>query len=296
MSRRTIPPPFPASRVIRASQARGRRGRPGQLVYLGQREQPGCRQAGLASRAGRACRADRRGGTPGKPSLLVTFCARARLRPELGRVGASQDCRHDRLAGRLCSGRASVVTVVLLRLWFCCDRGSVATVPSGRTSAKRIPWHSSDLSAGSTFAPLNCVVHKSACRRNSRSYSVSRRRAVAQQGSPPGRSDRMPAGRRRREERPDYPGETDRPGRDHSGRDDSPGWDDRSGPGREAGWDDRVGARAARPVGMTVWARAARPVGMTVPARAATWAGMTVPPPTTVPVRAIVPPCEPLPH
>ena len=62
---------------------------------------------------------------------------------------------------------------------------------------------------------------------------------MAQQGSPPRRSDRMPAGRRRRAERPDYPGDTDRPGWDHSGRDDSPGWDDRAAPGGDAGWDDR---------------------------------------------------------
>ena len=63
---------------------------------------------------------------------------------------------------------------------------------------------------------------------------------MAQQGSPPRRSDRMPAGRRRRAERPEYPGETDRPGWDHSGRDDSPGWDDRAAPGGDAGWDDRA--------------------------------------------------------
>ena len=63
---------------------------------------------------------------------------------------------------------------------------------------------------------------------------------MAQQGSPPRRSDRMPAGRRRRAERPDYPGDTDRPGWDHSGRDDSPGWDDRAAPGGDAGWDDRA--------------------------------------------------------
>jgi hypothetical protein len=63
---------------------------------------------------------------------------------------------------------------------------------------------------------------------------------VAQQGSPPRRSARMPAGRRRRPESPDYPGGADRPGWDHSGRDDSPGRDDRSGPGPDPGWDDRA--------------------------------------------------------
>jgi hypothetical protein len=62
---------------------------------------------------------------------------------------------------------------------------------------------------------------------------------VAQQGSPPRRSARMSAGRRRRPESPDYPAGTDRPGWDHSGRDDSPDWDDRSGPGTGPGWDDR---------------------------------------------------------
>src|SRR5450755_532686 len=51
----------------------------------------------------------------------------------------------------------------------------------------------------------------------------------------------MPAGRRRRPESPDYPGGADRPGWDQSGRDDSPDWDDRSGPGADPGWDDRSG-------------------------------------------------------
>lgn len=64
---------------------------------------------------------------------------------------------------------------------------------------------------------------------------------MAQQGSPPRRSARMPAGRRRRPESPDYPGGADRPGWDQSGRDDSPDWDDRSGPGADPGWDDRSG-------------------------------------------------------
>ncbi len=176
-------------------------------------------------------------------------------------MGASQDCRHDRLAGRFCSDRASVATV----LGPCFCDVLRRTVPSGRTSEKRIPWHSSDLSARSTFAPLNCVVHKSACRRNSRSYSVPGGAPWLSRGprpaDPTGCRQAVGAGR--------------------------------NGPTIQAKLIALAGTIPAAmtvPAGMTVPARAARPIGMIVWARAVTAAGMTVVPRTTIPVRAIVPP------
>jgi hypothetical protein len=66
----------------------------------------------------------------------------------------------------------------------------------------------------------------------------------------------MPAGRRRRAERPDYPGEPDRPGWDPSGRDDNPDWDGRPGPAGDADWDGRPG-----PAGDADWDGRPGPAG-----------------------------------